>query len=243
MSRPGGSAVAALLLLAVGCSDGGDPTVEAAPAPTTTTSAVATTASTAAPATTSTTAGPRCPDDDVAAPQGEATATPAELDGLAGGDGALAHVAADGWRLRVDLGDGGAADELLATAPSDVARVLSAADLDGDGTDELWVQVGTGAAVTIVGLYDLDGCDIEPVLVDGVPAEFAVGGTVLLLQGLACGESDVTHLGATSDDGLTYATVDLTYELRAGELVRVGDETNTLTADEPALAGYSDFAC
>jgi hypothetical protein len=234
---------AALLLLVAACS-GGDPTVEAAPGttgrPATTTTA--TTATTLA-STTATTAGAACPAGDLTPSTGEVASVGAEVDGLAGDDTAYAHLADDGWHLRIDLGDGGATDELLATAPADVARVLRARDLDGDGTDELWVQVGTGAAATIVGLYDVDGCDLEPVLADGAPAEFAIGGTVLLLQGLACGESDVTHLGATSEDGVTYATLDLTYELRAGELVRVGDETNTITADDLSLASYSEFAC
>lgn len=241
-----GAAAALLLLLAVGCS-GGDPTIEAAPGTTgratTTTTTTAAPATTAPASTTATTAGPACPPGDLAAPSGDPTYVGAEVDGLAGGDTAYAHLADDGWHLRIDLGDGGTADELLATAPADAARVLGAADLDGDGTDELWVQVGTGAAVTIVGLYDVDGCDLEPVVADGVPAAFAIGGTVLLLQGLACGESDVTHLGATSEDGVTYATLDLTYELQDGALVRVGDETGTLTADDPALAAYSEFAC
>ena len=248
MSRPGGRAVAALLLLlAAGCS-GGDPTVEAAPDSTTTTSTTATTTSTTAvPATTSTTTGPACP----AAPSvsdgtvggtlvGEPTPVVATIDGGAADDLVSTELGEGGWHVVVRLADGGAIDELLPSAAADSVRVRSAIDIDADGTDELWVQVGTGASVDIVGLYDLDGCDIEPVLIEGVPAQFSVGGTVLLLQGLACGESDVTHLGATSEDGVTYAALDLTYELEGGSLVRIGDENEVedLRGTSVVTTGY-----
>lgn len=232
--------LAVLVALAAACSD--DEGDGAAVASTTTTDAPAPTTTAAVPAPTSTAvAAPACP-SELAAPT-ESLTYALELDGVAGDDAATASLADDGWHLQVVLGDGGAADELLTTAPTDLARVVGPIDLDGNGTQELWVQVGTGAAATVVGLFRLDGCDLEPVLLDGTPAEFAIGGTVTLLQGLACGAADVTHLGATSEDGFTYATLERTYVLQGGELVAVGDETGTLAADDPELAAYSDFGC
>lgn len=122
-------------------------------------------------------------------------------------------------------------------------EVVAAVDLDGDGVDERFVDAGSGASVDIVRLERLDGCDAVPVLLEGFPAEFAVGGTVLLLQGVRCEDATVVHLGAMSEDGETYTTLDVRYDLRDGELVRVGDRTGTRTADDPALRDYSSLEC
>ena len=81
-------------------------------------------------------------------------------------------------------------------------------------------------------------------LLGGGPAEFAIGGPVLLLQGVRCEDDGrITHLGATSEDGESFTTLDLTYELQDGELVRVDDTSRPLTRSDPELAAYSMFDC
>jgi hypothetical protein len=120
---------------------------------------------------------------------------------------------------------------------------VASVDLDDDGVDELWRPAGRGASTEIVELHRLDGCAEVPVLLEGLSAQFAIGGTVLLLQGLRCEEGRVVHLGATSDDGERYATVELIYELRDGELVRVDDRTGELTTSDPELQDFSSFEC
>ena len=121
--------------------------------------------------------------------------------------------------------------------------VVATVDLDGDGIDERWVPAGQGASVDILRLERLDACASVPVTLDGFPAEFAIGGTVLLLQGVRCEDGLVVHLGATSDDGVSYDTLDLLYELRDGELIRVDDRTGNLDAEDPVLQDYSSFTC
>ena len=129
------------------------------------------------------------------------------------------------------------------TCPPPAGDVVGTVDLDDDGVEERWVPAGRGASVDIIRLERIDGCASVPVTIEGSPAEFAVGGTVLLLQGIRCEDGLVVHLGATSDDGTTYAATDLLYELRDGELVRVGDRTATIAGDDPALRDYSSFTC
>jgi hypothetical protein len=121
--------------------------------------------------------------------------------------------------------------------------VAARVDLDGDGVDEVWRSVGRGAATDIVELRRIEGCAEVPVLLEDVPAQFAVGGTVLLLQGIRCEDGRVVHLGATSDDGERYATLDLFYELVDGRLVRVDDESGELAASDPEVGDYSSFDC
>ena len=120
-----------------------------------------------------------------------------------------------------------------------IARI----DLDGDGVEEVWRPAGRGASTEIVELRRVEGCGEVPVLLEGLSAQFAVGGTVLLLQGIRCEGTRVVHLGATSDDGERYATTDRIYELRGGELVRVEDRSGELTTSDPDLQDYSSFEC
>lgn len=232
-----GPLAVALALTACGGGDGVD-----APA---TTSAPAATASTAGagPATTAAAGGETC---DAPAAPGPATG---RLDGLAlgGGSGGVAttHRGGDGWHLRVELGGGrGTVDELLTTAPSDTASVAGARDLDGDGDDELLVVVARGAAAEIYGVYDLDGCDLEAVQLDGAAAELAVGGGVVELHGLRCEpDGGLTELTARSEDGLAYSTSTRTFALRDGTLVPVASGGGDLAADAPDFPAYSRFDC
>lgn len=237
--------VASLLLgVAAGCSDDDDPEPAAATTTTEPTAGSSTTETTAALGTSTTAAaGPACVGEPLGPVGDEASSVEGDVDGDGTADVVTVFLATDGWHLRADLATGGVLDELLATQPLDQARALAAGDLDADGAAEVWAQVGTGAAATVVGLFAADGCDLEAVLLDGRPVELAVGGTVTLLNGVACGDGGVTHLTATSEDGVTYTTLDLTYELQDGSLVRVGEEAGTLDATDPALAEYSDFGC
>lgn len=130
-----------------------------------------------------------------------------------------------------------------ACAPPPIGDAIAVVDLDGDGVDERWVPAGSGAAVDIVELRTVVDCEAVPVRIDGAPAQFGVGGSVLLLQGVRCEDGRVVHLGATSDDGERYTTLDLVYELRDGELVRVDDRSGELTASDPELADYAGFDC
>jgi hypothetical protein len=241
MRRAAGVSLAALVLLVGACSDDegdGEGEGDAVAAPTTTSAVDGST--TTAEATTTSTADP-C--RSVTEPGGE---DPLELDFDGDGHQDIASTRmADGWRLVVELGGGGGAvDELLNTAQGDFARADATRDHDGDGDDELWVVVGSGASTSVYSLFDLDACDLETVQLGGGPAEFAVGGPVLLLQGVRCEDDGrITHLGATSEDGESYTTLDLTYELRGGELVRVADASGTMTIADDGLAAYSTFDC
>lgn len=113
----------------------------------------------------------------------------------------------------------------------------AAADVDGDGTDEVWRHAGTGASVDILELRVVDGCDEVPV------AQFPVGGSVRQLHGVRCEAGQVVELRATSADGEAYATTEVTFELAGTELVEVGRVTGQLPGGAPELAAYSGFAC
>ena len=127
--------------------------------------------------------------------------------------------------------------------PAPPGEIAAERDVDGDGDEEVWMVVGHGASTTVMGLFLRDGCELRAVQIEGADAQFAVGGPVLLLQGVRCEANRVVHLGATSEDGENFAALDLVYELRGTELVRVDDATSTFTADDPELQAYSSFDC
>lgn len=125
-------------------------------------------------------------------------------------------------------------------------------DLDRDGRDEVWRAVGTGASTEIVELRRRDaGCAETPVTLDGAPAQFPIGGTVTHLDGIRCVDTDdgddgidlVNQLSATSEDGITYATVARRYLYADGALTSFDELTGSRTIDDADLTAYSTFAC
>jgi hypothetical protein len=93
----------------------------------------------------------------------------------------------DDWRVRVVLADGGGADAAIVdgvdlTPPQPIGGY----DIDGDGADEVFVTVGSGASAVLVGFFDVSACVATRVTSGGTPAVFSVGGSVGTVSGLFC---------------------------------------------------------
>ncbi len=91
------------------------------------------------------------------------------------------------WHVRVEFGAGGSDD--LAIMDSGMvapARPIGGHDVEGDGTDEAFVTVGSGASAVRVGLYDVADCGLTRVTVGADPAVFPIGATIGNVSGLAC---------------------------------------------------------
>lgn len=103
-----------------------------------------------------------------------------------------------GWvaHIRTDAGFG--AQTVLPTHSFDNARALGGHDVNGDGIDEAFIKVATGASTNVVGLYTLYQpdpdeipfytCGLEPIEFSpaGAEASFVIGGGVLHGDGLQC---------------------------------------------------------
>jgi hypothetical protein len=237
------AAIAGLALLAAapaGCGDGDDDRDGD--------DAASTTSSSAAPSTETngptTTAAPRCPLDPLGDVDGASSAD-ADVDGDGEPDTATAYLAPGAeWRVRVDLAPGGGAERAVAGAGiDDAVAVIGGADVDGDGADELWVQVGSGAAASILGLFRLEGCRLEPVLLDGEPARLPVGASVVNTSGVECRQGAIYVLSGTSADGEAYDVTEERHELRGAELVRAGTTTAIVEAGSPDFQRLSTFRC
>jgi len=110
------------------------------------------------------------------------------------------HVWNDGfdWYAHIETDGGFGAQTVLPTHPLDLAKAVGGYDINGDGLDEAFLVVGTGASTQVVGLYTLYQpdpdeipfftCGLEPIEFSpsGAEASFVIGGSVMHGDGLQC---------------------------------------------------------
>lgn len=111
-----------------------------------------------------------------------------DFDGDGNEDGLFTYQAApDDWRLRVVLADGGGADSPIAEG-EDFAppQPIGGFDVDGDGAEEVFVTVGSGASTVQIGFYDVVACVATRITESGVAAVFSVGASIGQVSGVSC---------------------------------------------------------
>ena len=208
----------------------------------------ASTTTTEAP-TSTTVEAPVCP--AVSVPEGAEDVT--EADGDADGDHEAdelrSYRVGEEWHLQVELAADGGADIVIPTFGG-AAGVIGGADVDRDGTDEVWARTGSGASATIVGLARLVDCELVRVtFATGEPAELPVGGSVGTASGLTCTSdvapsADLTAFTATYTEGTTYDVVATTYALEGTTLTEQGTSSFTVDSqDEAAFTNVTSFSC
>lgn len=240
--RPRASAalVGLLALVAASCADDDPSTVERAEVTT-----APSTTSTTEPAT-STTAEP-CP--PVTSPDGDDAGSAAgDVDGDGAPDEVRATTTGSTWHLVAELGRGGGAVLELEVFGGPVGLV-GPADVDRDGSDEVWARTGTGAATTIVGLFAAEGCDLTWVtLPDGRRAELPVGGTVGTTSGVECpadGPHLLVHTATYVGDGTEdrYAVTTVAHDLDGAALRERERSTVEVSAQDEGFLRYTSFRC
>ena len=156
---------------------------------TTTTTAPAATTSTTLPvaATTVPSACPQAPPP--AADATDSTFVTGDFDGDGLADVLSTYIVPSEarWHVRVEFDAGGSDDVTIVDSNmATPARPIGGHDVDGDGTDEAFVRVGSGASAVLVGLYDVAACGLTRVTVGPDPAVFPIGATIGNVSGLAC---------------------------------------------------------
>lgn len=238
------SATAALLLVAACGSDGEGGTTSTAPRTETTRSGVTTTTADPTPPTTR----EPCPRIFAGAGNADQVDVAADVDGD-GQDDALHSFRqeAEGdeaaYILQVELAAGGGADEAIVGDGFATVGVLGGHDLDGDGAEEIWVRVGAGASTTILGLFWLDGCDLERVTLDGMPVEVPAGASVGTLSGVECAAPGLVLHSGENVGGDAYAVHSTGYAFDAGVLVEETGADSTTTAGGAGFEVASTFTC
>ena len=209
-------------------------TTEAAPA--TTTSVAETSATTSSTTTSSTLPATACP---IPALLPEGTLLFAGGGGDYDGDGQLDtavtyQAAPDSWRLRITFADGGGADTAISEA-EDFAppRPIGGFDIEGDGTDEMFVAVGAGASTVQIGLFDVAGCIATRVTEGGSAAVFPVGASIGNVSGLACpGDGTIQRIFAQYVDEDVYEGGFAPYVLEGAVLTAFPGDGAGFTAEE-----------
>ncbi|HEV3227290.1 MAG TPA: hypothetical protein VGZ52_10660, partial [Acidimicrobiales bacterium] len=144
-----------------------------------------------------------------------------------------------------------------ATDDNQVVKALGGADVtssagrppDGSGA-EAFVQIGSGASDSLVGVFQLVGCTITRLVgpQGNAPSTFPIGGSVTHLDGVRCdgtaGGERLVQLSATSSDGLTYDTKETRLEVVNGKLTPANPPiTGVLDAHDPRLQAFSALNC
>ncbi len=174
-------------------------TAEVTTTTTTTAEPTATTTTTTAPAPTCGT-GPPVPGDALGF---ETIAADFDLDGAADQLTTYFSPSESKFRIRYEPGVGGSYDELVVDShPVAPVVPIGPYDIDGDGTLEAFVIVGTGASAQQIGMYDVEPCSVTRITLDGEPAAFSHGASVMNLSGISCeGIGDIDVLFASGVDG------------------------------------------
>jgi len=185
-----------------------------------------------------------------------------DFDGNGIADGLLVWGSGTDWRAQIQTDGGyGARMDLPAT---DLAEAVGGYDVNGDGVDEAFVKVGTGAHADIVGLYTLFeptgmpatglSCGMMAVTFFGVPAEaqFAIGASLMQQSGLACqADGTLREYQQETADGVHYTQQRFDYDYTPGfgnSLPQLGTPawsmvSLTSPADDAAIYRASDLTC
>lgn len=119
-----------------------------------------------------------------------------------------ASPSAGDWHLRVDLAAGGGVDHALPFDPAPAGVTVLGGSYIGSTVDPgpegarpaIFMTVGAGASASIIGLYRLVGCSLQPM----ANGEFPVGGGVIHTEHLRCegvaGTSLLVYVTTEYDD-------------------------------------------
>lgn len=242
-ARSTATVVVALSLVIAACGGGSDDDDGADRSSTSTTSSTTTTE----PPTT--TQAPACPAVSVPAEATEITEVEGDVDGDGTDDELRSYRLGEEWHIQVELAADGGSDVVVDTFGS-AAAVVGGADVDGDGRDELWARVGSGASTTIVALAQLVDCELRWVADEtGARAEMPVGGSVGTVSGVECGgsvdpEADLTvYVSTLLGEGPEYETVATEHRLEDGRLLALGSQAGSVDATTDEFTRYVRFTC
>lgn len=246
-------ALAALsLLLSAACSDdepeAGEPTTTT-DAPTTTTTEAPTTTTTGPTTTTAGPLGSPCPDVSIPASAEEITEVSADVDGDGHDDVLRTYRDGDEWTLQAEVAATGGS-QLSIESFGGAVGVVGGSDIDGDGTDEVWARVGSGASAVIMAVADFEDCTLAWVTrADGARAEMPVGGSVGTTSGVECDasidpEADLTtYTAVLVGEGPDYEVTAVEHTLDGSTLVEGASDDAVVSALESEFDRYTSFSC
>ena len=252
-----GVLVVALLFAACGGDDdeAGQATSTSASVSTTVTTVAATSSTAATTVTTrggaTTTAAPACAASPITGTPADVTTAQGDFDGDRQPDTLRAYRLGQEWHLRVEFGGGGAADTTVTPQGPVAVKAIGPANL-GPAAQVALATVGSGASTTIVGLYFVKSCKLQPVVNESSAASFPVGASVGSQSGLECadygndGTPNLLWHRATSTDGMTYRATTTIYAFSGESIATVPPGVVgpiNIVANDPQFRKYSTLTC
>ncbi|MEY2430824.1 MAG: hypothetical protein QOC92_549 [Acidimicrobiaceae bacterium] len=164
------------------------------------------------------------------------------------------------YHVRIELAEShGTVDTVIADAATDnnqTVKALGGADVsssaglppDGSGA-EPFVEIGSGASDSLIGVFQLIGCSLTRLTgpQGTAPSQFPIGGSVTHLDGLRCdgsaGGQRLVQLSATSSDGVSYDTKETRLEVQDGKFTATANVTDKLDARDARLQEFSTLNC
>lgn len=190
------SAIAVLAMFLAACAGGEETTT----VPDETTTAVPDSTTTAAPETTTvttaaTTTVPLCsihpiPDSAVQVQ----SRNNRDVDGDGANDTLIGYRVGDTWFLRVVLATGSTLEDVVIDySGTSGVKPLGSHNIDDSGPEEIFAVVGNGAYTQVVGVWAINNCSLDRLLIGGAaPATFLVGSSVMNINGITC--SGIGHI-------------------------------------------------
>lgn len=234
-----------------------------APQTTTSTSTTSTTSTTTSTTTTSTTTeappAAQCPGDGALPADAQyASLAGADVDG--DGDVDTLHAYATGdpdtpnqWWLQVSFAGGGGSTYAVNNPGALLSgvRANDGVDLNGDGTEEFFAKIGTGASATIMGLFDVIDCELVHVTIDGQPTELTIGASVGNFSGYECLDIDLNgandfllvYRGQRLGDSNDFEVTAIQYALVDGELDQILADGLGMTEGDPGFMEFGGEEC
>ncbi len=175
-----------------------------------------------------------------------------DLDGD-GSDEYVSVVASDGWHVVAEGSSLSSSVQLSGGADTVEARLVGGADVDGDGSQELFVATGGGAYVTELALLGYDECGLfEYALADESPVRFYSGASVGNGEAVLCSGDGLIEqffwslvpgsgdLGS-SDSDLEFEAGFVSYALSGATLEETEGQTSVVNTD--AVSAIPLFDC
>lgn len=153
----------------------------------------------------------------------------------------------EGWFLWVDAPGGGTVPIPMEDRTAE-PRPLGGHDVDGDGADELFVEVSSGASASVVLLARVVDCTPLLVQAEGggtVGLRFPVGASAATQQGLRCEGIHLVAVKAGTDDGSTYEWREDRFALDGDQVRRVDERSGMARspADDGLIRSFGALEC
>jgi hypothetical protein len=127
-------------------------------------------------------------------------------------------------------------------------RIAAVADIEGDGDDDVWLVIGSGAATEIHTLVVAQGCDLRRPKSGDLTNSFPVGASLAGTAGIECVDIDGNgaldgfeeHSGLAGDQPGTYDGTTTHWVVTAGELSVLQTQPFHSGGEDPR---FSQFTC